>query len=269
MVLALTAICAASNGFRVHADEPALLKVTYGHATAEDSTPTPRDRADTFYPDQTIFVSVELHGRLRSGVVGAGLYFQEQLIAESHVDLEEASPATISPAGNTVASFQFKPQGVWPQSTSYRTELSFEGRALGSFPFRILPPKDAIASRLKSWKLSKHADFFKRGGVEASHEFGPQDRVELSGVASVGAKSWLQIEWKVAGEIDQAGTRELAVSANKSNAPFSFSFLPNGGWPVGMQEVILTMNGREVVREKFAIRPALDKILAHSVKLHD
>ena len=58
------------------------------------------------------------------------------------------------------------------------------------------------------------------------------------------------------GKVDEAGTKSVTLEENKKDVPFFFSFLPHGGWPGGAHEVALTMNGKEVVREKFSVKPA-------------
>lgn len=51
--------------------------------------------------------------------------------------------------------------------------------------------------------------------------------------------------------MDDAGTRSLTAQENLQDVGFAFSYLPEGGWPVGEHWVVLIMNDREVGRYPF------------------
>jgi hypothetical protein len=62
------------------------------------------------------------------------------------------------------------------------------------------------------------------------------------------------VNWWVAGKLDEEGTKSFTVINNKEKLPFSFAFLPAGGWPAGEHEVVLTLDGREAARNKFTVK---------------
>jgi hypothetical protein len=89
--------------------------------------------------------------------------------------------------------------------------------------------------------------------VEPATVFAPDEAVFLVGRGDLGVGTWLQAEWTVGGELDEAGTRSLTAEENLEDVPFSFSFLPEGGWPAGEHTVVLIMNDQEVGRYTFTV----------------
>ena len=160
-----------------------------------------------------------------------------------------------------------------PVGDCYTAEVSFDGKPLGTFPFRIAPPKDALPSKLKSITLAKGVDEHRKP-VDETHEFGDQDKVMLVGTADFGLSSWLEATWTVDGKVDDAGMRSLKIEENKADVPFSFSFIPAGGWPAGNHEVVLQLDGKEVAHEKFTVKsgvpitPTGAKVEVASVRLY-
>jgi len=71
------------------------------------------------------------------------------------------------------------------------------------------------------------------------------------GNGDLGLATWLEAEWFVSGQLDEAGTRSLTLEENTENAGFAFSFIPEGGWPAGEHWVILTVNNEEIGRYSF------------------
>ncbi len=232
--------------------EALLEKATYCHGFNEDNSP--KDTAEFFNQDETVFLSIELKGRPKSGVTTAKFLFREDMIAETEVDVATVNKGVIFSFGqNTFVRFDLKPKKPLPVGACYRAEVTFDGKPLGVFPFRIAPPKGATPSKLLSATLAKGKDE-NRKPINETHDFEGMDTVYLLGSANLGLASWLEASWKVNGKLDDAGTRSFTLEENKDAVPFSFSFIPAGGWPAGTHEVSLQIDGQEVVHEKFTVK---------------
>lgn len=237
---------------QTQAAEGDLKRATYCHGFGEHNEP--KDTTDFFNQDETVFLSVELKGRPKSGVVLAKFMFRDDLIAEAKVDVATVNKGVIFSFGeDTFVSFDLKPKQPLPVGACYRAEVTIDDKPLGQFPFRIAAPKDAIPSKFLSGTLAKGADE-QRKAVDETHDFAGTDKVFLVGTGNLGLASWLEATWKVNGKVDDAGTRSFTMEENKENVPFTFSFIPAGGWPAGTHEVSLQLDGQEVAHEKFTVK---------------
>lgn len=236
----------------LHAAEGELKKATFCHWLQEDQSP--KDVAEFFNRDETVYLSIELKGRPKSGVVAAKFMFRDEVLAEAEVDVATVNKGVIFSFGeDTFVGFDMKTKEPLPVGACYRADVTFGGKPLGQFPFRVAPPKEAIPSKLLKTALAKGADEDHKP-VNESHEFDGMDKVFLTGVGNLGLASWLEATWTVNGEVDEAGTRSFTLKENKENVPFHFAFIPAGGWPAGTHEVSLQLDGQEVVHEKFTVK---------------
>ncbi|WP_395745572.1 hypothetical protein [Prosthecobacter sp.] len=235
------------------AAEGVLKKATYCHALAEDQSP--KDTAEFFNQEDTIFLSIQLKGRPKSGEVAAKFMIQDRVFAEAKVDVATVNKGVVFSIGeDTFVGFDVKPNQPLPVGVGYQTVVTFDGKPLGQFPFRIAPPKEAtVPSKLLRVTLAKGTDE-DRKPVNETHDFGGEDKVFLVGTANLGLASWLEGTWSVNGKVDEGGTRSITMKENKENVPFSFSFIPAGGWPAGTHEVSLQLDGQEVAHEKFTVK---------------
>ena len=154
---------------------------------------------------------------------------------------------------NTFVGFSLKPTKALPVGEGYRAEVAFDGKALGSFPFVIAPPKGSLPSKVLSKVLARGVDD-KNAPVGETREFTTLEKVVLAGRGDLGDGTWLEATWIVSGKVDPAGTKSFTLEENKKDVPFFFSFIPEGGWPAGAHEVALVMNGKEIAREKFSVK---------------
>ncbi len=234
------------------AAEGDLKKATYCHGFKEDQSP--KDVAEFFNQDEAVYLSVELKGRPKTGVVKAKFMFRDDEIAEAKVDVATVNKGVIFSFGeDTFVSFDMKPNKPMPVGACYRADVTFDGKPLGQFPFRVAPPKDATPSKILKTTLAKGTDE-DRKPVNETHEFAGTDKVFLVGSGNLGLASWLEASWLVNGKVDDAGTRSFTMEENKDGVPFSFSFIPAGGWPAGTHEVSLQLDGQEVAHEKFTVK---------------
>lgn len=227
-------------------------KVVYTHKLNADQSPS--DKAESFAQGDTIYLSMEIKGKPKTGKATAKFYYLEQLIDESSVDAATLTKdSTSAKGGNTFAGFSLKPGSPLPVGVGCRTELEWNGKSVGVFPFKIAPPEGAIPSSITSVKLAKGVDdaFVPQN---ETREFASNEKVFLVGSGKFGIESRFWVDWYVSGKLDDAGTKSFTVTANKEQLPFSFSFLPAGGWPAGKHEVVIMLDGKEAVREKFTIK---------------
>ncbi len=236
----------------VQAAEGDLVKATFCHGLGENNSP--KDTAEFFRPDETVYLSVELKGRPKTGEVAAKFLFREDLIAETKVDVATANEGVIFSFGqNTFVGFTVTHEKPLPVGECYTAEVTFDGKAMGTFPFKIAPPEGAIPSQFLKATLSKDKDEDHQP-INPSREFEGLEKVYLTGIADLGLASWLEVTWKVNGEVDPDGTKSFTLEENKEKVPFSFTFIPAGGWPAGNHEASLQLNGKEVAKEVFTVK---------------
>jgi len=234
------------------AAEGELKKATFCHGLKEDQSP--KDVTEFFNQEETVYLSIELKGRPKSGVVAAKFMFRDEVLAEAEVDVATVNKGVIFSFGqDTFVGFDMKTQQPLPVGACYRVDVTFDGKALGQFPFRVAPPKGAIPSKLLTTALAKGADEDHKP-VNETREFDGEDKVFLTGVGNLGLASWMEATWKVNGVVDEAGTRSFTLKENKEKVPFHFAFIPAGGWPAGTHEVSLQLDGQEVAHEKFTVK---------------
>ena len=242
----------ASLSPTLHAEDSLLKKATFCRALEENQSP--KDPTDSFADNETVFLSIELKGRPKSGVASAKFMFRDSLIAEAKVDVATVNKGVIFSFGqNTFVGFNLTHEQPLPVGEGYSADVAFDGKPLGRFPFTIAPPKGAVPSKVKSFTLSKSVDD-KRNPVDETREFNGTDKVFLVGRGDLGLSSWIEATWTVNGKVDKEGTRSLTMKENMEDVPFSFSFIPAGGWPAGTHEVSLVLDGKEVAHEKFTVK---------------
>ncbi len=248
----LTAVLLLTLASASHAADTLLKSATYCRTLDENQSA--KDKAESFYPDEKVRLSIELKGRPKSGIAAAKFYFREQMVAEAKVDVAEVNKGVLFSAGqNTFVGFTLSPTAPLPVGTTYRADVTFEGAALGSFPFEVSPPKDSIPSKINSVTLARAIDD-KSAPVDETRSFTTLQKVVLCGRGDLGSSSWMEVHWMVAGKEDTAGMKSFTMEENKKDVPFYFSFFPKGGWPEGTHEAVVVLNGKEAAREKFTVK---------------
>lgn len=228
-----------------------LLEATFAHGLSEEMQAV--DPGADFGPDETVYLSLQIKGRPKEGLVAARFYWHDSLIAEAGVDLADVNSGLLFSIGeDTYAGYTLTHEQPFPQSDQYRAEVFYNDQPLGTYPFQVVPPPEAIPSQVTQVTLALGADE-NYDPVEPTTTFASDQTVYLVGEGDLGLTTWLQADWYVSGQLDETGTRSLTLEENISDAGFTFSFLPEGGWPPGDHFVILTMNDQEVGRYSFTI----------------
>lgn len=230
-----------------------ILEATFAHGLGEEMQPV--DPGADFGPDETIYLSLRIKGRPKEGMVSARFYWQDTLIAEASVDLADVSGGVIFSIGeDTYVGYTLTHEEPFPLGEGYRAEVSYNDQTLATYPFHVVPPPEAIPSHITAVTLARGADD-NYNPIDATTTFVPDEAVYLVGRGDLGLATWLQGEWYVGGQLDDAGTRSLTLEENASDSGFVFYYLPEGGWPAGEHFVVLTMNGVEVGRYTFTVTP--------------
>jgi hypothetical protein len=228
-----------------------IKEATFAHGLTEDMQPT-NPGAD-FAPDETVYLSLRLNGRPKEGVVTSRFYWGDSLIADAGVDLADVNSGVLFSVGeDTYVGYTLTHDDPFPISDQYRAEVSYNDQPLGIYSFRVAPPAEAIPSQVKQVTLALGADE-NYEPVDPTTSFAPDQEVYLVGAGDLGLSTWLQADWYVNGALDETGTRSLTLDQNIADAGFTFSFLPEGGWPAGEHFVVLTMNDQEVGRYPFTV----------------
>ena len=229
-----------------------VLEVTYSHGLSGEGGPV--DPGTEFAPDETVYLSVQIKGRPKAGVVSAHFYLGDTLIVEGKVDLADVNSGVILSIGEvTYATFEFSHTEAIPISDNYRADLFYDGAPLGSAAFQVVPPAGAIPSRITQVVLAKGADA-DYNPVEPATVFAFDQEVWLVGRGDLGLSTWMEADWYVGGQLDAAGTRSMTLDGNAPDVPFAFSYLPEGGWPAGEHWVVLILNDQEVGRYRFTVQ---------------
>ena len=248
-------------------DEGKILEVKLAHGIDENMQPI--EPGNEFLPEGTIYLTVTVGGQPKTGVYAARFSWKEELIAESSLDLAAEGVKQLSIlGGNTNLGFTVTHEQAFPISPNYRAEVLQEGVLQGTYAFAVVPPADAIPSKISEVTLALGADEAYEP-VDPATTFLPSEMVYLAGRGDLGLSTWLQAEWYVSGELDPEGTKDVTLAENAPDAPFTFSFIPAGGWPEGDHEVALRMNDVEVGRYSFTVSPEAGSAAAGKVLFED
>jgi hypothetical protein len=131
IVLALTA---CGGGAEV---KPSVKSVTFAEKLNENyQAVNPKTQ---FKPTDVIYVSVDIAGRPKTGIVNAKFYIGDQFIAEGTLDLSSSNSGVLFSIGeDTFAGFWITPTQAWPVSKDYRMDLFLDNVKLGSYPYEVI-----------------------------------------------------------------------------------------------------------------------------------
>lgn len=244
------------------ADAPIkVLNATFAHGLADDMQPIDADPEAAFTPDETVYLSIQIEGRPKSGIVRADFYWGDEFIAEAEVDLADVNSDVIFSFGqDTYVGYNFSYDKGLYVSDRYRAEVFYDDEPLGVYAFKVVPPPDAIPSQVHEVILARGVDD-DYNPIYPTDIFYTDEKVYLIGNADFGLDTWIQADWFVNGKLDEAGTRSLTLSENADDVPFSFAYLPDYGWVTGTHTVTLTMNDVLVRTYPFTMeQPVFDKL---------
>jgi hypothetical protein len=228
-----------------------LKKVTFAKSLSEKKEAI--DPGNEYPPDAAIHLSAVIKGRPKTGVLTSKFYFGDQFITEASFDLADVNSGVIFSIGeSTFVGFSLTHDDPFPISKRFRADLYYNDKKTGSHPFHIVPPADATTAAIHETTLARNVDE-NFHPIDPTDTFAPTETVYLVIRGDVGLRTWMQAEWYVNGTLNEQGTRSLTFEENATDTGLTFSLLPEGGWPAGKHEVVLTMNDEEAVRKTFTI----------------
>lgn len=230
-----------------------VLEATFARGIDEDGNAL--DPTDDFAPDEKVFLVLTLKGRPK-GVISGSFYRGDEFLGEADVDLSDLNSGVVFSIGeNTYVNFWMAADSDDPSiiSDDYRIDASYDDEPIGSYPFHVAPPPDAIPSRIQKVTLARGADS-DYNPVDPTTTFASNEDVYIVGRGDVGLYSRLLIEWYVDGQLDEAGTNDITVQENATDTGFYFSYAPDGDWPEGEHYVVLIVDDQEVGRYDFTVK---------------
>jgi hypothetical protein len=230
-----------------------ILKHTFAHSLDEDGGPV--DPATKFVPTDTVYLSLVVKGRPKEGVVSTQFYMGDRSLGDAvKLDLSDVNEGVIFSFGeNTYLNFWVSHDEGLPISQAYRADVYYDDELIDSYTFSVEPPPDAISTVIQEVTLARGVDD-DYNPVEPSTTFAPDEKVFLVARGDIGAFSWLRAEWYVNGELDGEATRRFTATENKTDAGLYFSYLPEGNWPEGEHEVVLTVDDEEIGHYAFTVQ---------------
>ncbi len=234
---------------------PAILEATFAQDVSDEMEPI--NPTTTFTPEQTVNLLLTIKGRPKEGEVVARFYLRDQEIASASVDLAEANEGVIFSIGeNTRVHFTLTPTEPFPVSREYRAEVFLNGSPAGTYTFEVVPPPDAIPSRLIEVTLAKGVEETPDAyqPVEPTSTFAPNDAVYIVGVADLGKYSRLEVNWYVNGQLMDEATRSLTAQEDLQGVSFYFVLQSEEGLPAGEHYAVLLINDEEVQRVNFTVK---------------
>ncbi|MBN1976188.1 MAG: hypothetical protein JW918_02205 [Anaerolineae bacterium] len=261
IIILVTSALACGSGADTPAAVTAPLPTTAGVEIREavlahdvDDDHKPVDPDTEFAPDEKIWLSIVLKGRPKEGVVAVQFYLHDEVVAEAEADLADVNSSVIFSIGeDTYVNFWLEGDDTLPISQAYRADVFYDGGLVDSYTFSVVPPAGAIPSVIREAALARGVDD-DYNPIEPAATFAPDEKVYLVARGDLGVYTWLRAEWYVGGELDEEGTRQIVSSEDSADTGFFFSYLPEGGWPEGEHQVVLTMNDEEVGRYDFAVK---------------
>lgn len=228
-----------------------LLEATFAKELGENQEPV--DPTEVFYPTDTVNISLQFAGRPSEGLVSAAFLFRDEVIAGTEIDFADTNSGVIFSVGkDTYAGFNLTVDQPLPISPYYSVVTMLNAEPLGTFPFEVVPPEDAIPSAITEVTLAEGLDE-EYNPINPTTTFATNQEVYILLNGDVGISTWVQADWYVDGELDEEGTRSLTFEENAEDTAFFFSFIPDGGWSPGSHEVLITMNDEEIGWAEFEI----------------
>jgi len=133
MVIVL-AFTACGGGAEV---KPSVKNVTFAEKLDENyQAVNPKTQ---FTPTDIVYVSVDIAGRPKTGILNGKFFYGDQLITEATVDFSSVNSGVLFSIGeDTYAGFSLSPTQPWPVSKDYRLELYLDSSKVGSYPYEVV-----------------------------------------------------------------------------------------------------------------------------------
>lgn len=227
-----------------------VISVTYSKAITDGE---PTTITNEFYPTETVYLTVDIHGRPESGIVSAEAYWNDQFVSSVDIDLADVNSGVIVSVGeNTYVSITLTPDADWPISKNYTFFVTINGEKLGEYPFTVIPPADAIPSVIDTVTLAKDVDEYFNP-IDSTTTFTATDPVFLVANGDFGRDTWFNVLWTISGESLVDCNTIIKADQDYPDDGLFFSCEPDAGWPTGEHNVTLFMNDELVGTYPFTV----------------
>lgn len=244
--------------------EATLVAATFTKKLGENQEPV--EPTESFYPDETVYISLEFEGRPENGIVRSEFFWGDESIAAAEVDFADVNSGVLISIGqSTYASFNLSPNQPFPVSNNYRVVSTLDGEDLGEFPYSVVQPEGSIPSKIATAVLATdHVDYEP---TEETDVFAPDQQVFLVGRGDLGVGAWMKAELYADGTlVEDAVTTLGPIEEDASDTGFAFDFTPEGTWGDGEYEVVLYLNDEEVERLSFTASESAAPVAATTVE---
>ena len=131
IVLAISACGGGADG------KPSVKSVTFAEQLDENhQAVNPKTQ---FKPVDTIYISVAIAGRPKTGTINAKFFYGDELITEVTADFSSVNSGVLFSIGeDTFAGFSLSYPQPWPVSKDYRLELFLNNVKAGSYPYEVI-----------------------------------------------------------------------------------------------------------------------------------
>jgi hypothetical protein len=132
----LTMVLTACGGGTTAA-KPTVKSVTFAEKLNESyQAVNPKTQ---FKPTDVIYVSVDVSGRPKTGLLTGKFFFGDQLITDATVDFATVNSGVIVSLGeDTFVGFNLVGNQPWPVSKNYHFDLYLDGAKVGSYPYEVI-----------------------------------------------------------------------------------------------------------------------------------
>jgi|GEM_PF-1170208 len=186
-----------------------------------------------FYPTEPFYCSVNVASIKKGDVVKASWFYGEELINETTYTAEKA--------GSGYIGFNLKPEKYWPIG-QYRVKIYLNDQAAGEKTFSVVPPKEAIPSKVKKVVMAREVDEDQRP-VELATVFAPDETIHCSVNADLGIYSRLVAKWYREGKLLEDLTTTFVAEKNASDTYVDFYLEPSPALTEGNYTVEIYLDG--------------------------
>jgi len=193
----------------------------------------PVKETSEFYPTEPFYCSVNVANLKKGDAVKASWFYGEELVNETTYTAEKA--------GSGYIGFSLKPEKYWPIG-QYRVKIYLNDQAVGEKTFSVVPPKEAIPSKVKKVVTAREVDENHRP-VELAIVFAPDETVHCSVNADLGIYSRLVAKWYHEGEFLEDLITTFVAEENAPDTYVDFYLKPSPALAEGNYTVEIYLDG--------------------------
>jgi len=196
---------------------------------------------ETYTPTQTFHLSAQVSDLEKGSVLLAKWYGRDELIKEY--------PYTSEDAGSGYVGFSLSPNETWPIG-KYSAEVYLGDELAQTVQFTVVPPEDAVPSRVTQVTLSRGMDD-NFTPIDSTVTFQEADTVHAVIAGDFGLYSQVRCEWYLNGELSEDTITTITMQEDASESAVACMLKPP--LPVGTQQVKIYLDGNVERALDFAV----------------